>query len=89
LVHQADNEGIGPDGLCSFYSEEGVKLTVRILEDDFVLIESDKEGLEFLSKLLLSVSVASDKGFQISPKGAGNILFKKNSSHGIYIHRRK
>jgi hypothetical protein len=87
-----------PDKICAKYAGENKvptkkKLTVKIIPEDengpaIVLIEGEQEALEFLGRLLLSQArFKLDCGFQIGPKSAGNALFKRNSTHGIYIHR--
>ena len=78
---------MNPDQICEKYSNNGVKITIKELEDDTILIESDSQGLRFLSELLASQIESLDTGFQISPFGAGKAMFTKDSNKGIYINR--
>lgn len=79
-----------PDDLCENYAEKGVKITLKALSDDenIVLIESDKEGLLFLSELLKAQANSKDDGFMIMPNGPGKKLFTRSSKLGLYIHRK-
>lgn len=78
----------GPDYVCEEYSEKDVKITIKKLNKDFVLIEGDKVSLEFLGKLLIAqANFEDDCGFQMSPDGAGCSFFSNDSKFGIYIHR--
>jgi hypothetical protein len=53
-----------------------------------VFIEGKSIALEMLGKVIIAQSkFENDCGLQISPKGAGNMFFKRSSTHGIYIHR--
>jgi len=74
------------DEVCETYAKKGVKLTVRLLDDD-VLIEGTSEGLEFLGDLLLAHAEDKGDGRHISPRAAGSIFFSPESTKGIYIHR--
>ena len=77
-----------PDNVCKEYAKKKVKLTLRFLEDDKgIVIESEREGLEFLGKLFLAQASSEDCGFQIGPFGAGKGFFSKLSEGGLYIHR--
>jgi hypothetical protein len=77
-----------PDSLCAAYASKKIKITIRALgeEEDMILIEGKREGLEFLGKLLLAQASFEDCGFQLSPSSAGKALFSKESTKGIYIH---
>lgn len=77
----------GPDGICAEFAEARPKLLIRMLDRETVLVESDKLGLEFLSKVIAAVALANDDGFQLSPNGPGQALFSAHSGLGIYIHR--
>ncbi len=70
-------------------SAKSKKITVKILNDtdDMVLIEGNQKGLQMLGNLILERAKDDYCGFQISPKGAGQRNFYKNSTHGLYIHR--
>ena len=82
------SELLSPDAVCAVFSDQQGKITLRMLEDDTVLIEGDGKALEFLGHLLLAqAQFSKDCGFQISPGGAGNALFSPQSTHGLYIHR--
>ncbi len=76
-----------PDDICNLFAPSDKKITIRLLDNDTVLLEGDTHGLEFLAHLLLAVAKAQDDGFQISPTGAGQLFFMADSSHGLYIHR--
>jgi hypothetical protein len=83
---QADKK-FSPDHVCLRFSRRKTGLVVKKLDRDTVLIEGSKAGLEFLGNLLLAQSRFSDCGFQLGPKQAGKIFFKKSSKFGLYIHR--
>jgi hypothetical protein len=79
-----------PDNVCQKFAGKKVKLTIRSLgdEEETVLIEGERTGLEFLGQLLLAqAQYAKDCGFQLDPQGAGKVFFTKESTRGIYIHR--
>jgi hypothetical protein len=77
-----------PDEICDDYSNKGVKLSVRQIEKDYILIEGDTDSLEFLGNLLLAqANFEKDCGLQIAPNGAGSSFFGKDSTFGFYIHR--
>ena len=74
------------DDIVERHANNGVQVTIKVVED-FVLIEGTREALDFLSELLSAQAKSGDRGFQISPTGAGNALFSSESTHGIYVHR--
>ena len=78
-----------PDQVCAQYAAKNVKVTIRPLDDDeeTLLIEGDRQALEFLGRLLLAQAASGDCGFQLAPDGAGKTFFSNRSSRGIYIHR--
>ena len=76
-----------PDDVCREYSGRVIKLIIRNLDDDLVLVEGTAETLEFFGKLLLAQSRAQDDGFEISPNGPGAYFFDPASEKGVYIHR--
>jgi hypothetical protein len=77
-----------PDQVCAAFAESGAKLTVRILDNDAVLLEGSADALARLGALLTAqASSASSCGFQASPRGAGNAIFSPHSDLGLYIHR--
>ena len=77
-----------PDDICNEYYKKGVKLTVKNLDKDYILIEGDAKSLEFIGNLILSQAIfEKDCGFQIAPEGPGDAHFSDDSSLGIYIHR--
>lgn len=76
-----------PDEVCSNYADRGVKVTCRLM-DGFVLLEGNRDGLEFLGNLLLAQ--ANDERSckkSIAPDSAGSILFTRESNLGVYINR--
>jgi hypothetical protein len=75
------------DDVCETYAKKKVKLTVRLLDDEDVLIEGTSEALEFLGNLLLAHAEEKEDGRHISPHAAGSIFFSPESTKGIYIHR--
>jgi hypothetical protein len=77
-----------PDTVCQEYHGKGA-ITIRSLPDDAdtIVIEADREGLEFLGKLFLAQAQSADCGFQIGPFGAGKALFSEESNKGLYLHR--
>lgn len=68
-----------PDRVCKKYAGKRIKITIRPLDTDkdFVLIESGREGLEFLGKLFLAQARSKDCGFQLGRFGAGKSFFSK------------
>jgi hypothetical protein len=79
---------ITPDEVCVDYADRKVKITARTMEDDLVLLEGDREALEFLGKLFLAQ--ANDERSchkSLQPDGAGSAFFTDTSNLGIYIHR--
>jgi hypothetical protein len=75
------------DDICDTYARKNVRLTVRLLNDEDVLIEGDPDALEFLGSLLLAHAREKTCGRNIGPHAAGNAFFTKDSTMGIYIHR--
>jgi hypothetical protein len=75
------------DDVCATYAKKKVKLTVRLLDDQDVLIEGTSEALEFLGKLLLAHAADKGDGFHLGPRAAGSIFFSPESTKGIYLHR--
>lgn len=80
---------LSPDQLCRKYAAKKVRVTIRTLpgEEDVILVEGEREGLEFLGKLFLAQARASDCGIQLGPFGAGKALFTPSSTAGLYVHR--
>src|SRR5262245_46192349 len=79
-----------PDSVCKKFAKKKAKITIRPLEEDgsSILLEGDREGLEFLGRLLLAQARSRrDCGFQLNPQGAGKSFFTKGSHCGLYIHR--
>jgi hypothetical protein len=78
-----------PDRVCAEYAKRNVKIAVRSLEgeEDVIVIEGAREGLEFLGQLLLAQAASKNCGFQLGPPGAGKALFAPEATKGIYIHR--
>ena len=77
-----------PDEVCASYADRKVKITSRTLDDDLVLLEGDREALEFLGNLFLAQ--ANDERCchnSLQPDGAGSAFFTDASNLGIYIHR--
>jgi len=75
------------DEICDAYARKNIKLTVRLLNDEDVLIEGDSGALEFLGNLFLAHAREETCGRNIGPNAAGNAFFTKDSTKGIYIHR--
>lgn len=75
------------DSICAKYAEVGVKLTVRDLGDDVVLIQGNSVTLRFLGELLVAHAEGIDTGFQLSPTGEGNALFASDATKGLYLNR--
>jgi hypothetical protein len=77
-----------PDEVCEDYADRKVKITARAIEDDLVLLEGDREALEFLGNLLLAQANDGRRCHtSIEPNGAGSAFFTDTSTLGIYIHR--
>jgi hypothetical protein len=78
------------DGICAVYAKKGAKITVKPLPkySDVILFEGDELAFEFLGKLFLAQAKAINGcGFEIGPKYAGNALFAKKATLGLYLHR--
>jgi len=75
------------DEVCETYARKHVKLTVRLLADEDVLIEGTSEALEFLGNLLLAHASDKEDGRQLGPRAAGSAFFSSESTKGLYIHR--
>ena len=75
------------DEICEIYAGKKAKLTVRLLDDEDVLIEGTSDALEFLGNLLLAHVNDKEDGRHLSPYAAGSIFFSPESTKGIYIHR--
>jgi hypothetical protein len=76
------------DEVCASYAERNVKITCRLLDDDLILIEGDRDGLEFLGNLFLAqANDACNCHDSLQPNGAGSAFFTAASNRGIYIHR--
>ena len=78
---------ISPDEICARFSRRKTGLVIKKLDRDMVLIGGSRSGLEFLGNLLLAQARFSDCSFQLGPKGAGSVFFKRRSTFGLYIHR--
>ena len=78
-----------PDAICKEYARKKIKITIRPLDEEqtTLLIEGEREGLEFLGKLFLAQARSEDCGFQLGRGGAGKAFFSKMSTNGLYIHR--
>ena len=77
-----------PDEICGEYFEKKVSLTVKHMDENYILIEGDTDSLEFLGKLIIAqANFDEDCGFQIAPRGAGDAHFSKKAELGVYIHR--
>ena len=70
-----------------FKKSKRVKLTIRKLDRDTVLIEGSSISLKFLAQILLALIEEEDCGFQLSPGLVGNLWFGKDAKLGIYLHR--
>jgi hypothetical protein len=75
------------DDICDYYADKGIKLTVRLLDNETVLIEGKAEALSFLGKMLLAHAEEKEDGRLISPNSSGQVFFTKESTLGVYIHR--
>ena len=81
-----DFEEPTPDDVCVKNADKGVKITLRDLDEDYVMFEGTREGLLFLSELFRAQALdpEHDKN-HLHPKGAGQVLFTKGSTRGFYI----
>ena len=85
----------GPDQVVGEYTGESTKtelglktqLSIKLLDEDMIVIEASAAGLRLLGDLLEAVSNASDCHFSLSPTGAGNAYFRDETGLGLYIHR--
>ena len=75
------------DDIRDYYADKEVKLTVRLLDEETILLEGTDEALSFLGKLLLAHAEEQEDGQHLSPNGAGQVFFTKESTLGIYIHK--
>jgi len=75
------------DDICENFAKRNGKLTVRLLDNETVLLEGTVEGLTFLSELLLAHSEEKEDGQYLGPNGSGQALFSDKSTLGLYIHR--
>jgi hypothetical protein len=86
-----------PYTICAKYAGEGKvptkkRLTIQTFKDnsglDYILIEGESQALEFLGKVIIAqAKFKRHCDFDMGPKSAGCAFFKKNSTHGIYVHR--
>lgn len=76
------------DDICEAYAKKGIKITVRLLDKETVLIEGAADGLLFLSKLLAAHVRENEDGRSLGPNDAGSVLFTEDSTLGLYIHLR-
>ena len=68
------------DEVCASYASRGTKITCQSM-DDSVLIEGNREALEFLGHLLLAQAKDVHGCHKsIEPKGAGSALFTEPSN---------
>lgn len=82
-----ETDGVSPDDICEQHYKSGIAISLREIDDDVILIEGDRNSLEFLAKLIMAqAAFKKDDGFGISPSGAGRSYFAAGSK-GIYIHR--
>lgn len=73
--------------ICEHYANKGTKLTVRLLDDDTVLIEGSDDALKFLGELIVAHVENEGDGLHIGPNAAGNVFFTTRSTLGLYLHR--
>lgn len=74
--------------LLDSQAADGVRLFVRTLGDEYVLIEGDTKSLEFLGRILLTqAQEPSDCSFRIHPGNPGSVYFDEGSPLGLLIHR--
>jgi hypothetical protein len=84
-----------PDNVCAEYADKNTSLRIvfRTYKDEesseeYVIIEGDKNSLEFMGKLLIAqANFAADCHFFIHPRGAGQIHFSEDTSIGVSLHR--
>jgi hypothetical protein len=76
-----------PEEVLDEYADRGVQLNIKHLDDDTVLIEADRESLEFLSRVFQAQARSADCGFHVGPSGAGSALFPDGATLGLYVHR--
>lgn len=76
-----------PHGVLDEFADIGVQLNLRMLDDDTVFVEGDRESLRFLSKLIWSMTQDEDCGFSMGPNRQGSAWFTQSSTLGFYLHR--
>ncbi len=74
--------GPSPDRLGSEYVRRKVKLTIKKLGGEMVLVEGCRSALEFLGRLLIEQAHFSDCGFQMFLQGSATSLFNRDSTLG-------
>ena len=75
------------DEVCGKYADRGVKIRVTELQDGYVYVEADEEGLTFLAELFWAQAHDPHEKNHLGPRGAGNALFTKGSTVGFCIRR--
>ena len=75
------------DDVFKIFLNKKVELNVRILEDEVVLIQGNKESLKLLGTLFLTLAEGDEEKIQVSPRDAGSTFFNKKSELGIYINK--
>src|SRR5205823_6067764 len=76
-----------PDAVCARYARKKPSLRVALLDSDTILVEATRTGFRMLAQFSAAMATSSDAGFQISPRGPGNVLFARRAPLGLYLHR--
>ena len=82
-------KGMNPDTVCARYATRKTAISLSRLDRDTMLLEASATGFRMLAELCAAMATASDRGFQIGPKAAGNRFFAKSSRFGIYFNRKR
>jgi|GEM_PF-4804349 len=76
-----------PDDVCCEMVDRGLRLTVKELDAQTIVIEGTRETLVLLAKMIIAEAQdEAEDGFSISPFDAGRALFTEDSTRGLYIY---
>jgi hypothetical protein len=84
-----------PDDVCAEYANKSTSLRIDFQtykdeesSESYVIIEGDKNSLEFLGKLLIAqANFNTDCHIAIHPNGPGQSHFVEETTIGVQIHR--
>jgi hypothetical protein len=82
-----NENGSSTDAVFCKYEKLKAKITVRKLDEDFILLEGNRIGLQFLADVIFACARGKHHSAQFSPLGGGSNRFTEQSTLGIYVHR--